>query len=1430
MNPHEVIIKREHSIKEEIDQLLNRADERAKDAGSSEAFAREALKKICDAAGDSHKYGPIKSAIKQGNREFQLWITILNDMLAELEVLEAQRERNKLFTDEWWQQQQPALLAISEKDPAKGLQAWLKVYVQALLAWERETCKKLLEVFPKTYESLADIFRTGTEALLQNRYEESFPMLDHLTHDSSADSTSAVVTTDQAALIHVFKGRIYQKIGDEDSALTQFELARKLAPKFGPPYAGLSNYYLALGSTDQAVAWAQRAVELDPARAEGYVALGLWAESEERIDEADEFYGQAVSKVWSEKNPYVALVALLAPVSGNLLHCLAERLLKERYPEAALVVLDEARDWVAKEAKLAQEPKEIKEVQEDKEDKAHDEFWGLLLRGEILEVLGKREEAFNTYDEAARKLYDLNDSERAIEFFRRANKANPADQPTYWFLMDALRMTTYNMPDPSEVQTALDESLDFWKKGTAISLPDEQYSWAYTGRALVNDQLSTLPGAIRFELWWEGASLVERGILLDEEEAVRWAFLSRFYRYLQLNSNALHASEVALNKNPENQSAMVERCALLANLGMFDEADELVAKLPEDTWAKGVKAYLHLHKERYQDALLLLNSIITESQKELWHLDLRALCYRALNNRAASQDQYHSILETANKMVAVPPSDQGIVASAAYQLGQLDKAINLLTAQLDDPAEADDAYRSLGLCYLMQSDSLKGEEQIAKLKEAKRSIYRGIRMATDVRELDDFLKFELSEFERPSPRWTSNTEGQRKALELIKRRLRKRRKMLEQRLSPSAELRQAFNELISRKQEKGWGLVATQAGIARLTAADNGWVQAGNIYSDLNKDPARFPEARIGLEHCIAELLADGEQQLKTNGVESVEWFKQALALQQEVFDIDKVVNVQLKLGDALLNIDQPAEALTQFNEAQALLFKKFPSLLLGEGNAPLAARAFKWARHLFKGVDNLLARLQQFPDEKTKRQHADLAVRFSFTHFQLSDTETSRKKLSFGFQLYAQSNTPDPGTVVGTLCRSLLSNRNRYWALDAEWSDFINEPDSDEALKNNLAKAREALAGYLSDYYELSEKAGESSKMLATTTPIRLEVSEGLLPDNLQDTSPLFKTHLPKMRERIQSEMGVTVPGVRVSESAEPAFPKNYSILLDEIPIAEGRLELGMRFSPVPPAKLQELGIDELDLITADHPLTGEPGCWVEEKDWPRVKEHALELWDDPLLYMIYHLEGVLHRNLADFLNIQEFQNLLDEWTQTEPGKALVDAVVPDRSSALRVGQTLRALVKDQIPITNWEEILKTIQIVGLQNDAMADWLPAIRVSLKQQLPGNASSGPRVVVPRTIESALEQWLRSENGKTFVAIPPEACQEVVSQIRQLIESTQPNVVLVVENAKLRRFINQIVDMEFPALKVLARQELITTGVYLTTTSKDIQTNGVSADA
>jgi len=256
------------------------------------------------------------------------------------------------------------------------------------------------------------------------------------------------------------------------------------------------------------------------------------------------------------------------------------------------------------------------------------------------------------------------------------------------------------------------------------------------------------------------------------------------------------------------------------------------------------------------------------------------------------------------------------------------------------------------------------------------------------------------------------------------------------------------------------------------------------------------------------------------------------------------------------------------------------------------------------------------------------------------------------------------------------------------------------------------------------------------------------------------------------------------------------------------GNVEVNMRYCPASPKSLQELGILEQDLVEALHPMTGESGCWIQPDHWDLIINSGLELWAEPLVYMVYHLEAVLRQNLADFLGVQEVENLLEVWEQTEKGASLIKTALPDQTSRLRFARVLRALVKENVPITLWADILEAAQGVGLASDDVSKVVRAVRLRLKSLLPGNNQTATRLELPPELEAKITPWLWHEDGKMFFDIPPEETQEFLSEIRNLVDPSKRSLVLVTHNAELRPFVRNLVGLEFPDLMVISQEELL----------------------
>jgi tetratricopeptide (TPR) repeat protein len=956
------------------------------------------------------------------------------------------------------------------------------------------------------------------------------------------------------------------------------------------------------------------------------------------------------------------------------------------------------------------------------------------LKAELLERAGEREQAGNLFYETGRRFYWQGDYTKAIEQFSHVAKLKPDHALAYWYWADSLRMNSYQQKPPYVNKAAIEESLRIWETGTQIQpRPSVDNSWVYVVRALINEGLARLSNdkPERSGLWWEAITYLERAILLYAKDAHRWAYLGRFYSSLLMESSALHTTRIALDHDSENLLALEERAAILANIGHFEEAEIIIdkrRKLERSAWADAVKAFILLYREQYQNALEIIDNLIKETPEDIWYYDMRALCYRLIDERVLAGVDYRTIW---NRYDPLDINNQITCGWAAYSLavldqentGLLDKAIGIFSKIRNDSTQRGDAYRYLGLCYLAQGNLERGEKHLDK----------GITLANNTRELF-ILDIGLNDIEKISAEGSRN-KPIRETLTRIKKKIKTRKTELEQPLPLEEKVEKESKQIITECKRKGqtesWAWIGSHAGLARLYAEERRWMEVATIYQLLQEVPDRFPEARVGLEKSIDELQTEGGNLLKAG---------------------------------------KPYKALKLFTQVHPIVQKFL--------------------------VDD-------------KKRRGDLYSRIGFAHLDVNDLIKAHIYFKQAIELYRENGIPNPGSTLGTVCRSLLRDANHYWTVKDKWKALEKVPGKKKTRPHDLEASKKALDAYLDELYQLSGQSAKNTGWFTMVTATAIEIEQKLLPEGPDAEWSLFKTYLPEMRARILEEMGVQIPSVRIRGNDTDMPPETYLIMLDEVPLVMGTLHGNMRYCPTAAKTLEATGIPDESLSRAPHPITGEPGCWVSPNHWETVIRNGFELWADPLIFMVYHLEAIIRQNMADFLGVQEVENLLEIWKEDTEGLLLSQATLPDQTSRLHFARVLRALVKEKVPITPWKDILETVQSRDLKNyEDTLTAVRAIRLRLKTLLPGNSRTAKRLELPTEVEDKITPWIWHKQGKTFFAIPPSETQELLTEIRELVPPGDKSLALVVHHTELRPFIRKLVELEFPHLMVLSQEELL----------------------
>jgi tetratricopeptide (TPR) repeat protein len=965
-------------------------------------------------------------------------------------------------------------------------------------------------------------------------------------------------------------------------------------------------------------------------------------------------------------------------------------------------------------------------------------------------------------DEAGAALYEAgnaflnrNEIPSAVEAFRRANELRPSDMPGYWSLVDALRIKSPRPEPPYVSEEDLRESLKVWEKGVALRRPDKDDSWGYLARATVNQQLALIPGADRWALGWEALCYCERAFALSPEDASRRAYLARWYRFLGLAACEYQATAEGLKQDEEDPTALEERIICLTNAGRYDEVEPLLVKrreIDKSTWTDAVEAFVKVRQGAPEAALRLIEKAIQNFPNLIWCREVRAECYRQLGRPTDAEQDYGWILKRYHPDDVENQSNYGL---AAFRLGlregKVDRAFEILSRIFEGRLSPLDAETRiyLGLCRLVRGDVKGGRELLSS----------GIKLCGDRRLLGDLLNIELVCVETAAKGWPNGDEVcgvLNRDEDGVKAQLRAQLKEAVEHPPSGAEELRNMLETGPEGDADGWLRVAAQAGLARMHAAAGEWTEAGDIYRQLlEKEKIRFPEARDALIALSDSAVAAGAESFEAGRFEEgADHLSRALRIECDLGRFDRQAGLQQSLGDWLVRAGKPSEALERY------------------------AQGLEAARQ---------------PDGGGEALQGDAHARIGYVQLRLGNRAEAKSHFCAAFHLYRTSNPSNPGEQLAGCLRSLIPDFAQFWELDDALKACADEPGF-------YCTLRTGEASFLNTLALLQTPAAPAPGV----TPVVLELSDALVPlvDPDQDGGKFLNELIPAMRERIKAETGASVPGVRARPNS--ALPEGaYEVQIDETPVNRGAAVRDRWYfagSPMAPAGLDIEGHSS----PAAHPVTGEPGCWLDAQGLAVLKAAGKTAWSAPE-FLIAIIEAVLRRNVTRFVGLQETAGMLSEWEKLPGGKEQVQAALPTPLARRRFTWMVQGLLAERAPIVEWREILAAAKDLDAATAPIQALVRAARLRLRGGLPGNAPGAPRVALPAGFEDRL---LGSEDGRAFLAADPIQKLDFLAWLRGEMEHRDPQTVLVTRSPALRPLLRRLVAPEFPDLMALAEEEVL----------------------
>ncbi len=422
---------------------------------------------------------------------------------------------------------------------------------------------------------------------------------------------------------------------------------------------------------------------------------------------------------------------------------------------------------------------------------------------------------------------------------------------------------------------------------------------------------------------------------------------------------------------------------------------------------------------------------------------------------------------------------------------------------------------------------------------------------------------------------------------------------------------------------------------------------------------------------------------------------------------------------------------------------------------------------------------------------------------------QTANELRSTTVRLSEKSKIASPGEALSAICRVLLRNHtDQYWKLHGEWQDWLQDATLDQSLHSELSAALTALDAFLDELFKLTHKS-LGDDLYKPTMSIVIVLGRGLLPADTSSNWPLFASYLPAMREQFKADIGFNALYVQIRD--DYSMKENeYRFLIDEIPVKQDSVPLNMRFSPTAREALTLSGIPAEALIDAPDPLTMLKGCWVAPEHYQLVLEHDCELWAEPLEYIVRALESTLRANLARFLGVQEVEDLLTAWRKETPPPAQVDQALTEGDTKFYFARALRALVREQVPIQRWQDILARIVEPEVAQADAVQILRSLRLLLQDSLPGNRPYLARIALGDSLEQRLAESIGVAQSQQDLSLFFTVVNDIIEYIQHSIDSLGWRFALVTLNPELRLFIRFIIDVSknYPLMPVLSQEEAL----------------------
>ncbi len=330
-----------------------------------------------------------------------------------------------------------------------------------------------------------------------------------------------------------------------------------------------------------------------------------------------------------------------------------------------------------------------------------------------------------------------------------------------------------------------------------------------------------------------------------------------------------------------------------------------------------------------------------------------------------------------------------------------------------------------------------------------------------------------------------------------------------------------------------------------------------------------------------------------------------------------------------------------------------------------------------------------------------------------------------------------------------------------------------------------------------------EEVQALLPLDTLELEVGYGLIPLVDEEQSGNILARIRSIRRQFALDMGVVIPSLHLRDNLQ-LKPGQYSLLIKGNQVASAEI-LVDHFLAMDPGNVTT----RINGIETREPAFNLPALWIPDSQREEAMLAGYTVVD-PATVIATHLTEVFKRHLADFLDRQAVQGLLDTVAKHSP-KAVED-LVPNTINLGGVQKVLQLLVRENVSIRDMLTIVETLDDYagGVKNpEILAEY---VREKLSRSIvrPYLDSQGvlPVLTLNGNAERLVQEGIRqTDNGATFLSLNP--AQKLMQNINTAVENAvntdgQP---VILTSPVVRPHLAQLITRFLPSIPVISQAEI-----------------------